>query len=569
MDLFEQSYNTLMEAIARWEQSNDPINVLRNKMSKGCDLYGEKSSSTYQLTVPTGGGKTIASLRYALKHAIVHKKSRIIYVVPYTTILEQNAQAVREKIKQPTAVLEHHANVIDDQKLDDGMDYYDSKYHKQLQLGRDNWDYPIIFTTMVQFLDAFYQKGTRKSRRLHNLTNSVIIFDEVQSVPYQHKGLFNASINFLQKIGNSSIVLCTATQPALNKENPKVILDEKPEIVSDLNKVVTAFKRVEFYNLLEPAGWDAERIGEFAKEILQKKDSLLIILNTKTAVRKLYELMQESVEHTIVHLSTSMCPAHRKKSLNNIKEKLGKEKIICISTQLIEAGVDISFESVIRSLAGLDSIAQAAGRCNRNKEADIGDVYIIRAQDENLSKLPEIRIGGEVTENYILSRSPYADNLLAPETIERYFEYFGAQAEREIRTAPKKFDHPLYHLLDGTVPKSRRPKTKSLGMFKTLERHFEAIESPTSSVIVPYNAGEEIIAELSERIDDFRIFNQLMKLAQQYTVNLYDHELQALGSEGLIETVYDGSIYCLKEKAYDKDFGVTIEGKAAMEDMQF
>src|SRR5699024_7134396 len=144
-----------------------PINQLRNELSEKCDQFADEPSSIYTLTIPTGGGKTFASLRYALKHAQTHHKSRIIYVVPYTTILEQNAEAVRDIIKNPDAVLEHHANVIDDDNLDDEMDYYRLKNHKQLQLGRDNWDYPIIFTTMVQFLDTFFQKGTRKSRRLH------------------------------------------------------------------------------------------------------------------------------------------------------------------------------------------------------------------------------------------------------------------------------------------------------------------------------------------------------------------------------------------------------------------
>src|SRR5699024_4510793 len=157
--------------------------------------------------------------------------------------------------------------------------------------------------------------------------------------------------------------------------------------------------------------------------------------------------VEESTAH-VVHLSTSMCPAHRKEHLDYIKEKLGKEKIICVSTQLIEAGVDISFDTVIRSLAGLDSIAQAAGRCNQNGESENGEVYIIRSKDENLSKLPEIRIGGEVTLNYILSESRYADNLLSPDAIKTYFMHFQKQADREILKAPKGLNHQLVELLN-------------------------------------------------------------------------------------------------------------------------
>src|SRR5699024_5915277 len=165
--VFQKGYKQLMDTVTAWQENVTPINKLRNDMSESCDRFASEPSDIYTLTIPTGGGKTFASLRYALKHAQIHRRSRVIYVVPYTTILEQNAKAVADIIKQPEAVLEHHANVVEDDNLDGEPDYYQIKHHKQLQLGRDNWDYPIIFTTMVQFLDAFYQRGTRKSRRLH------------------------------------------------------------------------------------------------------------------------------------------------------------------------------------------------------------------------------------------------------------------------------------------------------------------------------------------------------------------------------------------------------------------
>ncbi|TFJ91949.1 CRISPR-associated helicase Cas3' [Lentibacillus salicampi] len=568
--VFKNGYNELMAQVTEWEQQQvTPINQLRNELSGKCDQFAGKSSAIYTLTIPTGGGKTFASLRYALKHAQSHHKSRIIYVVPYTTILEQNAEAVRNIIKQPEAVLEHHANVIDDDNLDDEMDYYRINNHKQLQLGRDNWDYPIIFTTMVQFLDAFFQKGTRKSRRLHNLTNSVIVFDEVQSVPYQHTELFNTAVNFLHTAGNSSIVLCTATQPAVDKMDLPVVLDDNTEMVPNLNETVEAFRRVSFHNKVEREGWDTEQIGDFVKQLIQKLDSVLIILNTKTAAKKLYECLAEQKDAYVVHLSTSMCPAHRKEKLTAIKRKLGDEKVICISTQLIEAGVDISFASVIRSLAGLDSIAQAAGRCNRNKEVEIGDVYLIRAKDERLSKLPEIRIGGEVTENYILSDSQYADHLLSPETIKTYFTHFHEQAKREILKTPKGLDYELLELLDGSFSSKKQPQTKSTGMFKTIERYFEAISSPTTGVLVPFGEGKDIIARLNENIKDPVLFNRLMKQVQQYSVNLYDHELHTLSSENLITPLFNGTIYCLNDKAYNKQYGVTLEGKAALDNYTF
>lgn len=567
--VFIKGYKHLMEQIDKWKSDDHPINKLRNEMSDNCDTVADAPSSIYTLTIPTGGGKTFASLRYALKHAIRYKKERIIYVVPYTTILEQNAKAVREITKQPDAVLEHHANVIDDQNLDQEVDYYQKEYHKQLQLGRDNWDYPIIFTTMVQFLDAFFQKGTRKSRRLHHLMNSVILFDEVQSVPYKHFHLFNTAVNFLHYIGNSSILLCTATQPAVEDMDYSIRLEESKEIVPRLPEVVEAFKRVSIINKVEPGGWNMDRLASFAEEVMAENESLLIILNTKSEVRKLYKLISDLGIAKVYHLSTSMCPAHRTVKLNEIRDQLGKERIICVSTQLIEAGVDISFETVIRSQAGLDSIAQAAGRCNRNGERELGKVYIIRSAEENLSKLPEIRIGGEVVENYILNEPKFKDRLLSPEAIKTYFRYFDEQAKREIRRTPPKFDYELIRLLNGTHPNASKSETYSKGMFKTLENYFEAIESSTKSVIVPYEEGEAIIAALNQHIDDIEEFNELIKRSQQYSVNLFDHELQQLSQQNLLKNLYNDSIYCLTEKAYDPDYGVTLDGEASFQMYQF
>ena len=567
--VFQKGYKKLKERIALWENDLTPINSLRNKMSNRSDVVGEMPSGIYKLSIPTGGGKTYASLRYALKHALKYNKHRIIYVVPYTTILEQNANAIREIIGQPEAVLEHHANVVDDSELDFEMDFYNIKNHKRLQLGRDNWDHPIIFTTMVQFLDVFFQKGTRKSRRLHNLANSIVVFDEVQSVPFQHTDLFSISVNFLHAIGNSSILLCTATQPSFDKMQVPMLLNKDAEIVPNLNEVIHAFKRVSFHNKIENESWDARKIANFVNEVMESSNSVLIILNTKTAVKRLYEKLSEQESVHIFHLSTSMCPAHRKEQLDDIRRKLGNEKVICISTQLIEAGVDISFETVIRSLAGLDSIAQAAGRCNRNGELDEGHVYIISPKDEQLSKLPEIRIGAEVTRNYILSNPKFSSNLLSVEAMETYFTYFRAQADREIRKIPRGLDYELLALLDGNFASKIQKKTLSIGMFKTIEKHFEAISSPTTSILVPYKEGKEIIANLNEDNIDYSMFNQLMKRAQQFSVNLFEHELQVLSNKNLITPLFNDSIYCLNERAYSETIGVELEGKADLENLLF
>lgn len=562
---FENDYKTLMKTIRQFEKSAKPINVLRSKMSTSCDVKAEKASGIYTLSVPTGGGKTYASLRYALKHACLYDKKRIIYVVPYTTILEQNAEAVRNIIGKNEIVLEHHANVVDNNDSDE--DYYDHPVHKKMQLARENWDYPIIFTTVVQFLDAFFQKGTRKTRRLHHLTNAIIIFDEVQSVPYHHFALFNTAVNFLHYVGNSSILLCTATQPAVDHMEYPMRLTEPVEIVEQLDKVAHAFERVSIHLEVEKTGWSAPQLAERVREEMRHKQSALIILNTKTAVQRLYEELKEYESAAIYHLSTSMCPAHRDHVLQEIRHKLGKEPVICISTQLIEAGVDISFETVFRSLAGLDSIAQAAGRCNRHAEAERGDVYIFKSADETLKFLPEIRIGAEVMENFILPNEEFVENLLQPKVIEHYFTYFHRQAEREIMKNPKGLDLALIDLINGKT--QMKVPTISRSSFKTLETYFEAIHSPTTSVLVPYDEeGKAMIARLNEDIPLDEL-NRWLKQAQRYAVNLFDYEINLLEKEDLIYPLMKEGIWAVREEGYNDQYGVSFKGEGEKADLLF
>lgn len=576
---FRESYNYLMNQVEEWAASPDtakPINQLRAEMSERCDLLAEEPSSIYQLSIPTGGGKTLASLRYALKHAELTGKDRIIYVVPYTTILEQNADVVRNTINNKEKVLEHHSNVIDDVESEKDPDYYGKPHQKSMQLARDNWDHPIIFTTMVQFLDTFYAKGTRKSRRLHNLTNAIVIFDEVQSVPIKHIPLFNNAVNFLHHFGKSSIILCTATQPSLTKTSYPLMMDKDTEMVKDLSDVVKAFERVTIESKVEKEGWDAGKISDFAVGELEDKQSLLIILNTKKAVLNVYQQLKETPNCLVYHLSTSMCPQHRKDILKEVKKKLKekKEKVICISTQLIEAGVDISFECVIRSLAGLDSIAQAAGRCNRHAESEKGIVYIIRAKDEALSKLPEIGLGQEVTEEDVLSRSELAEDLLSPAAIQTYFEFYLSKAGRKIKMTDSKLNVELIELLNhsqkyiAAIP-SNHQKTLMTSMFKTLESHFEVIEAPTTAILVPYGKGQELISNLNEDVRDYDKLNEYLKKAQQFSVNVYRHTLQDLAAEGLIVSLFNDSIYALKDGGYHEEYGLEAEGEGKLSYLGF
>ncbi|MBL5833217.1 CRISPR-associated endonuclease Cas3'' [Bacillus sporothermodurans] len=290
-NLFSRYYQKLkskIDSFKNQQSAQNQINQLRAQMSEQCETFAEKQSGIYTLSIPTGGGKTLASLRYALKHAKLYNKKRIIYVVPYTTIIEQNAEEVRNILQDHVNILEHHSNIIEDTNDDDENQDGIVNVQQKLKLARDNWDSPIIFTTMVQFLNVFYAKGSRNIRRLHNLSESVIIFDEVQKVPISCVSLFNQALNFLKTYCYSSIILCTATQPALDFVEHKLEINTEGEIINNLDHVIEAFKRVEIVDMANKESFNNEKLCHFIDEKMNEVQSLLVILNTKSVVKNLY-----------------------------------------------------------------------------------------------------------------------------------------------------------------------------------------------------------------------------------------------------------------------------------------
>lgn len=576
--LFQRYAKYLEEYLRKLEKNSIPneITSLRQNMSNMCHEKAILPTGIYTLSIPTGGGKTLASLRFALNHALKKSKDRIIYVVPFTTIIEQNAEEVRNILKANDYLLEHHSNVIEEENSDENISFEDYQKQKKIKLAKDNWDAPIIFTTMVQFLDTFYKGKSRNLRRLHNLTNSVIIFDEVQSVPVNCISLFNEALNFLKEIGNSTILLCTATQPALEYVQKNISVDG--ELIEDLPKVMQAFKRTNIINHIKDTGWTTEDLTDFAQKQIQKVNSVLIILNTKSVVRKLYQKLQNSGAK-VVHLSTSMCAAHRKKIISEMRTSLkNKEKIICISTQLIEAGVDISFECVIRSLAGLDSIAQAAGRCNRHGEVERRDVFIINHTEEVLNKLPTIKKGGyesrKILKDIENDSTLFGGEILSKQAMTLYFRNFYQEFNLNL-DYPTPVGKNIYEMLLGSNSEfiEEFKDIKEIWMytsFETAAKYFEVIDSKTYSVLVPYGRGQELIKDLynGESLDNI---SQYFREAQQYTVNVFDQELNRLIQNGLLEKVEFkyASIYIAKESAYDDRYGLSVEGEASLNFMGF
>lgn len=582
-DLFANYYSKLMNKLDGFLTHPDagkPIHRLRREMSDGCDSFANKPSGIYTLSIPTGGGKTLASFRYALKHAMEHGKKQIIYVVPFTTIIEQNAEELRKIIDDDDNLLEHHSNVIVDETEDD--EYLDGRMSTglKLKLAKDNWDSPIIFTTMVQFLNVFYARGTRNIRRLHNLNEAVIIFDEVQKVPIPCVSLFNRALNFLKIYANSSLILCTATQPALDFVEHRLEINTDAEIVSNLDRVVDAFKRVEMVDRATKETFDNDRLVDFVAGKKEESQSVLVILNTKKVVRDLFERLSGGND-PVYHLSTAMCPAHRSNILDMVKGHLAREeKVVCISTQLIEAGVDVSFHSVIRSLAGLDSIAQAAGRCNRHGEKGIQQVYVIDHAEENLKHLREIRVGKEITKEILndLNREAHlhGGHMLSLQAMGRYFQRFYSKMESELNYFIPKLRKEMTNLLlasrnqhDSYYMEYKHSKNQPLPLFmtsslRTAADNFQVIDSPTTSVIAPYGEkGKDLIARLNgdETIEDL---SKRLREAQQYSVNLFRHELDALTQNGGLVALLDGKVLALKESAYSEKFGLNVENDSEL-----
>ncbi len=565
-------------------ETRNRIDALRQKISDGCYKFSGKPKGLYQLTVPTGGGKTLASLRFALNHADKYNMDRIIYVIPYTSIIDQNADIAREALEDEKdqephlnrIVLEHHSNLTPEEE---------SIRHKLLC---EDWDAPVIFTTMVQFLETLFGSGTRSIRRMHQLANAVIIFDEIQTLPVRCVHLFNMAISFLIRSCGSTVVLCTATQPLLDKVTPSqraLQITQEQQMVSDTKRLFEELKRVEVYDSRKNEGWTTLEVTELAKQELYETGSVLIVVNTKKAAKELFQQLKEHPEAEVYHLSTNMCPAHRMSILKDIEACLPETRpIICISTQLIEAGINLDFGTVIRYSAGLDSIAQAAGRCNRNnRRPKKGRVFIVNPAEENLGKLKDIKIGRDAAERVLdeFKNDPeqFDGDIIGLKAMERYYQYyFYARADEmayKVGTDSEVGrDDTLYELLSTNclslksyIRKNSNPPIAALHQsFMTAAKAFQAIDSPTQGIIVPYEQeGKRIINEL-HATKDLEEQSRLLKEAQRYSVNVFPHVMQKLAEQKAIREIAKGMrVMYLDAQYYSDEFGLS---EIAVNDME-
>lgn len=556
-------------------ETKNRVDEIRQEVSVNCLKAAKQPKGLFTLTVPTGGGKTLASLRFTLHHAKHHEEGdgidRIIYVVPFTTIIDQNAQTVREILEPKECpedfgkiVLEHHSNI--------GADAQSWKE----KLLTENWDAPVVFTTMVQFLEALFGAGTRGARRMHQLANAVIVFDEIQTLPIKCVHLFNNAINFLVDHCGSTVILCTATQPLLGAVDEKkgaLKLSAKNELMPDVGRLFVDLKRVYVHDCRKAPGWTYPEIVALAVGQVKEHGSCLVVVNTKKAARIIFE-EAKAAELDVFHLSTGMCPAHRKQVLKTICRKLNdKEPILCVSTQLIEAGVDISFRSVIRMLAGLDSIAQAAGRCNRHGDLEIGNVYVVNPAEENLDYLKDIAVGREksnrVLDDYKDDPLKYDSDIIGLKMLEWYYQNFFHDRKAAMDyPVNANLNDTLLNLLSSNsnaVADFRRANRTMPGInlcqsFMTAAKLFKSIDAPTRSVIVSYgNEGRELVNQLCSAFEVEKQY-ALIKKAQQYSVNLFPYEFEKLAERYALHRVQEETeIFYLDDRYYGEQFGISME----------
>ena len=566
-----------------------PIDEIRRQIADDCLQRAADAQGIYTLTVPTGGGKTLASLRHAVHHAQTHGLERIIYIIPYTSIIDQNAEAVRD-ILGDEWVLEHHSNLDPE------------KQTWQNKLLSENWNKPIVFTTMVQFLDAWFGGGTRGARHIHPMANSVLIFDEIQTLPVKCVHLFCNALNWLVQFGGSSAVLCTATQPllsacgvdefpeykrALVKARGLLQLASNAEIMGKnqaLDKLFADLSRVEIKFNEKAGGWSVDDAGAFLLTQFQTALSCLFIVNTKKWAKALYQYCQQQnvPSEALFHLSTNQCAAHRKALFARMKQRLEQKlPVVCISTQLIEAGVDISMACVIRALGGLDSIAQAAGRCNRHGEnAGKGWVWVLNLQEPSLAKvLPDIDAGQQQAERVL--REFAGQDILQPKAMRQYFEYYFYQRSDEMAYQINKngSDSLLSWLSDNRYNQAasdRNGKLKNdvlrghnldpllMHSFKSAGRAFQVIDAPTRAVIVPYGEGKALIAKLCGEYEP-KAFYGYLNQAQRFSVNVFPNVWDKLLKEAAVQQIADTGIYYLHTSHYIDEYGLSVDEVGLMD----
>ena len=540
--------------------SDTPIEKARRKISEKCKESAEFSSGVYRLNVPTGAGKTLSSLRYALTHAAKYQKSRIIFTSPLLSILEQNAAVLRDFIGDDDLILEHHSNIIREKSEFGELDTH--------ELMAESWNAPIIITTLVQLLNTLFSGKTSCIRRFQALCNCILVIDEVQTVPNKMLTLFNLAVNFLSKVCNATIILCSATQPALEQATHP-ILDGLTELVPYDEDIWKTFKRT---NIINAGDMCLDEIPNFIYEKIEQTNSLLMVCNKKQQASYIYNQMKDS-EISCFHLSAAMCPEHRRDILSKLENTLKNKKqtkVLCVSTQIIEAGVDISFDCVIRMIAGMDNAVQTAGRCNRNGEYQgIAPVYLINCIDENLGMLKEIESAKTATKALIseFNKNPdkFNNDLASDESIALYYRYLYGAMNNGAQDYICDDKISIFDLLSTNEKYAiKSDKYNLFGLkqaFALAGEKFKVFSEETTDILVPYKEGNDLITELcSSSIKyKFDVQKKALDKAKQYTISVYQFQLKKLEEYKALISLFDGAVLALDSSFYDLETGLISE----------
>jgi len=503
------------------------VNRKRAEVLQDCLAAAESEPGLFTLTVPTGGGKTLSSLAFALKHARLNGLRRVIYVIPFTSIIEQSTRVFRDAVGKD-AVLEHHSNVV--APMEDPGDRIPSRS----ELAEENWDIPLIVTTNVQFFESLFSNRPSRCRKLHNVAGSVVILDEAQMLPVEMLRPCVAALCELTRNYRATVVLCSATQPALEGLFPRATVPT--EITRNPSELYTSLRRVECRNLGVASN------HEIAEQLLGRKQALCIV-NTRRHAREIFQLLGKMDGH--YHLSAALCPVHRSARLADIRARLSQAHVCrVVSTQLIEAGVHIDFPVVVRAVAGIDSIAQAAGRCNREGKLAKGEVLVFTPTGEEGMSHVWFRRTAAIASS-ILERE---EDPLSLKAVHRYF-------------------HDLYFYEDGASDCGNRPSgLDTNGILSRIELGSKALEFPFREVADLFKViGEDTIGVVVSYDDECKrllaevramgISRHRARRLQPYTVSLRLWEYRNLEEAGLLEEV-EGITVLRDMGVYDDDYGL-------------
>lgn len=519
----ENKLEAFLDGLRKTAPDTD-VNQIRNEVQQWCIKESPKSPGFFSLTVPTGGGKTIASVLWAIKHAVKNGLKRIIIAIPYTSIITQTASVLRT-IFGAENVLEHHSNV-------DRADSNDKELLKMQMLSTENWDYPIVVTTNVQLFESLFSNKPSDCRKLHNIAKSVLILDEVQTLPIEYLRPIVDTLDSLKRVFGTSVLFTTASQPVLSGDiqgaNPFVSI----EGLSDIYEIVPReanlhdrLRRVELHFEENPQSYDemAEQVANHSR--------VLCIVNTRKDAKEIFTRLPK--EGVCLHLSRMMCPDHLRETIDTVKSALkdSADNIVrVVATQLIEAGVDIDFPVVFRQEAGLDSVLQAAGRCNREGKLEKGNTYVFGLQRPLppgfMTQANNARIGMGKNHDWF-----------SPEAMEAYY--------RQLYSRVDSFDKA----------KIKDLLYKPEMQFESAASAFRLIDDSTTSVIVNWKNSLELVSILLNNGPSY----SLMKKLSQFSVNVRNKDMKKLAEAGAVEEVLEGVFVVDDLRFYDKEIGLVTD----------